>query len=258
MNVEVRLDKEERHRRIVAELRSNPTVRIMTLAEEFGVSTETVRRDIDELSRKGLVSRTYGGAAATSMSQEPAVIERGSTMVAERERMVRLAVSLVSPGNVLMIDSGSTVEQFARRLAVEGTPVTVLTNSLAVATTLGPCETIRVIVCPGDYVAREHGVYGSATCEFIGTFHADTVILGAGGLTAGGPTDVDSEASWVKRSMIERAERSILLVDHSKFDVRQLALVTPLTALDDLITDTAPPPAIAKALKKAGVTLRIV
>ena len=116
-----RRGKQERQRRIVAELRANPTVRISSLADEFRVSTETVRRDIDELSGQGLVNRTYGGAAATSMSREPAFHQRGDTMVAERERIARSAAALIQPGEVIMVDSGATTAHFARRLAVEGT-----------------------------------------------------------------------------------------------------------------------------------------
>ncbi|HIP80454.1 MAG TPA: DeoR/GlpR transcriptional regulator, partial [Kiloniellaceae bacterium] len=99
-----RLDRDERHRRIIGELQSNPTVRISHLAEAFGVSTETVRRDIDSLSSRGLVERTYGGAAAP-MGREPSVRERNTAMVAERQRISAVAIQAIAPGDVVMIDS---------------------------------------------------------------------------------------------------------------------------------------------------------
>ncbi len=249
--------KQERHRRIIAELRANPTVRISTLAEEFRVSTETVRRDIDELSGRGLVNRTYGGAAATSMGREPAVHERGSAMVEERERIARCAAALIEPDEVLMVDSGSTTTHFARRLAVEGTTATVITNSLGVATALGASEAARVILCPGTYSGREHGVYGPEVTDFLERYHANRAIIGAGGLTAKEVMDVDSAATWVKRKMIERAERRMLLIDHGKFDLRLLEVVCPLGHVDEIVTDARPPAAIANGLKKAGVTLHV-
>ena len=255
--LEKRLSKQERHRRIIAELQSNPTVRISTLAEEFQVSTETVRRDIDELSGRGLVNRTYGGAAVTSMSREPGVDERDDAMVAERERIARLAVSLIEPDAVLMVDSGSTTAHFARRLAVLGTPSTVITNSISVASALGPCEAARVILCPGTYVAREHGVYGNEVTDFLGRYHANCAVIGAGGLTAEGATDVDTAAAWVKRRMIERAERRLLLLDHGKFDLRLLEVVCTLQQIDALVTDAEPPAALRRALEDAGVTLHV-
>ena len=128
-----RLSRSERFERIVAELRASATVRISALADAFGVSTETVRRDIDELSRRGLVDRTYGGAAARAMAREPAVNERHRLLVEERSRIGATAAALVEPGDVLMIDSGSTTTHFARRLAATGSGLTVLTNCIAVA-----------------------------------------------------------------------------------------------------------------------------
>ena len=252
-----RTGKQERQRRIVAELQANPTVRISTLAEEFAVSTETVRRDIDELSDQGLVSRTYGGAAATSMSLEPTLDERAAALVAERESIARRAVALLQPGEVVMVDSGSTTVHFARRLAVQGTPTTVITNAIGVVTALGASEAARVLVCPGTFVPREQGIYGSEAIDFLDRYHADRAVLSASGLTRQGVTDADSEAAWIKRKMIERAERRTMLVDHSKFDLRALAVVCPLEALDELITDRPPPTDLAEALRQAGVTVHL-
>ena len=249
--------KRERHRRIVAELRANPTVRISELADEFRVSTETVRRDIDELSGQGLVNRTYGGAAATSMSREPTLAERGGAMLAERERIARRAVELVRPGDVLMIDTGSTMMHFARRLAVEALEVTVITNSLSAAEAFIESTAARVIVCPGEYVGREQAVFGPDTLAFLRRFHANRVITSATGITAECVSDVDSQACWVKREMLERTESAMLLIDHGKFDQRLLDVVAPLESFSDLVTDQEPPAGLARALGRAGVTLQL-
>ena len=249
--------KRERHRRIVAELRANPTVRISELADEFRVSTETVRRDIDELSEQGLVNRTYGGAAATSMSREPAMTERGGAMVAERQRIARLAIELIQPGDVLMIDAGATVTHFARRLAVEAMEVTVITNSLSAAGAFTETGAARVILCPGDYVGREQGVFGPETLAFLRRFHANRAIFSTSGITAEGMTDADSQACWVKREILERAESAMLLIDHGKFDHRLLEVVAPLDRLDDLVTDQQPPAGLSKALDRSGVKLHL-
>jgi len=252
-----RLAKEERHRRIITELRTNPTVRISTLADEYSVSTETVRRDIDELSRKGLVNRTYGGAASTALGWEPAVNQRGGTMVPERDRIARHAVASIQAGDVLMVDGGSTTTRFARRLAIEGTPVTVITNSIGVVTALAACPDIRVIVCPGEFDGTEDAVYGPETGDFLGRFHANVAVLSAGGITPKGLTDVDSRASWVKRWMMQRAEQTIAMMDHSKFDLAQLEVVQPLDGLACLICDRKPIGALAKALKEAAVQVEV-
>src|SRR5262245_14666762 len=132
-----RLKKHDRRERILGELRANPTVRIAELSKAFGVTGETVRRDLDSLSEDGLVSRTYGGAAVTSLAQEPGLDERHQTLVEERARIARRAVELVAPGDVLMIDSGATTAHFVRRLTADLRDITVITNSLGDAAVLG-------------------------------------------------------------------------------------------------------------------------
>ena len=137
----MRLGKLQRRERIIAELRANPAVRVAALARAFGVSTETVRRDLDALSDGGLVSRTYGGAALPAIGVEPSVAERQRELTQERERIARRAFELLAPREVVMIDCGSTTWHFARRLAIEPLPLTVVTNSLGIATTAEGVET---------------------------------------------------------------------------------------------------------------------
>jgi DeoR/GlpR family transcriptional regulator of sugar metabolism len=254
---EIRFGKLARRERIIAELRANPTVRVAALARAFGVSTETVRRDLDALSDGGLVSRTYGGAALPAIGVEPSLAERQRELTAERERIARHAVELMTAREVVMIDCGSTTWQLARRLAVLPMPLTVVTNSLGIASTLAANPAIRVVVCPGDYAAGEGGTFGPETLAFLRRFRADKAVIGAGGLTAEGPTEVQPGAAWVKRVMLERARRRILLVDHSKFEQARYELVCPLAGLDDLVTDAPAPPALTAAIGAAGVTLHL-
>lgn len=255
MNRGERLRKQERQERIVAALRANPTVRILKLAQEFQVSTETVRRDLDELSRSGMVNRTYGGAALPPMGLEPGVNERLGELVEERSRIATVAAGFVTPGEVLMIDGGSTTTHFARRLAVAAKDLTVVTNSFSVATALTLNPTIRVVVCPGDYMAREGIIYGPEAVAFLRRFHADKAAIGASGLTTEGPSEVHSGAAWVKRTMIERCQRRILLIDHSKFNKPRHELVCPLGDLDDVVADAEPQDELRDALRAAEVSL---
>lgn len=250
-------NKAYRHRQIIAELAASPTVRISELAGAFGVSAETVRRDIDELTRRGLVDRTYGGASTRHIGFQPAFGERDRLAVAERAAIARSAARLVKPGDVVMIDSGSTTTQFARALAAQGSAITVITNSFGVATALVDVAAIRVVLCPGDFSARERGVYGPETIAFLERFYADLAVIGASGLVAEGPTDVESKACWVKRTMIARAPRRALLVDASKFGRRHLELVCPIRELTDLVTDRAPAAGIGKALRAAGTAIHL-
>jgi len=248
-----RLDRDERHRRIISELKSNPTVRISHLAEAFKVSTETVRRDIDDLSSRGLVERTYGGAAAP-MGREPSIRERTASMVSERQRIAAVAIQAIMPGDVVMIDSGATNHHLAQKIAAARIEATVITNGLEVAEALGASDRVKVILCPGAYSAHEKGVYGQDTCEFLERFHANVAFTSAGGITERGVTDVDSNACWIKRTMFRRAERRIFMMDHTKFNIRLLEIVMPLDGLTDLVIDKPLPKNLAEAAEAAGVT----
>jgi DeoR/GlpR family transcriptional regulator of sugar metabolism len=116
---------------------------------------------------------------------------------------------------------------------------------------------IRVIFCPGDVDPRERGVYGSETCAFLQRFNADIAFIGASGLTVEGPTDVETQASWVKRTMLERAQRGVLLLDGDKFNQRHLALVCPMDRLSDIVTDRSPEGALATQLAAAEISIHV-
>ncbi|WP_135466760.1 DeoR/GlpR family DNA-binding transcription regulator [Crenalkalicoccus roseus] len=249
--------RDQRHQRILAALATDPTVRISTLAAEFGVSPETVRRDIEALSRQGSVRRTYGGASVVHAGVQPALGQRERMAVAERARIGAAAAALVEPGAVLMVDAGSTTAHFARALAARDPEGTVLTNSLAVAEALGAAPRMRVLLCPGEFHPVERAVYGPEATSFLGRFNADIALIGASGLTAEGPSDVESRAGWIKRAMLERAARRVLLVDSGKFGKAHLERICGLGALTDLACDAPPPPELAAALARAGVRVRV-
>ncbi len=183
--------------------------------------------------------------------------ERENLFVAERGRIGAALARWVKPGDVLMVDAGSTTLHFARHLASVGGDVTVVTNSLPVATTLAVNAAIRIIMCPGDVIAQEGGVFGTHTVDFIRRFNAARTIIGASGLGARGPTEMRSEAVGVKRAMLAMAPQRILLADASKFETGALELVCPMDGLTDIIVDRAPARALAEAIKSAGVKLHI-
>ena len=249
-----RLSQQERHAQILAVLRRDGAVRVATLAKLFDVTTETARRDLDELAEIGALQRTYGGGAIRSLIDEPGIGLRGLVHTPERTRIAAAAAQLVQSGDALMIDAGSTTSLFATALAARNLHLTVVTNCLPVANALGAADRCRVVLCPGDYAPHEAGVFGTETVAFLRRFKANKAFLGAGGLTADGFSDADSAGCAVKRAMLENAERTLLLADSSKFDVVQFERVAPLDALDDLITDAAPPRKLAAALREAGVT----
>lgn len=254
--------KKERHERILLELKARPTVRNSELAEKFGVTTETVRRDVDEMSRKGLVDRMYGGAAVTPLGSEPTFDIRERIFRDERSRIAKHAISLVKFDGVLMVDAGSTTTEFAAQLAASVPDnslekITVITNSISVARSLGASKSIRTVLCPGDYTNHDASVSGPATLDFLRQFNANTAIIGAGGVTTEGITDASSGACWVKRTMMERSDRLVLLADRRKFGNNQSEVVCGLDQIDDLVTDEEPCEDFLNSFASANVKVSI-
>jgi DeoR/GlpR family transcriptional regulator of sugar metabolism len=253
----LRPTQEERHAQILARLGHEGTVRIATLAKAFAVTTETARRDLDELAASGALMRTYGGGASRSLIDEPALDARGRTHAAERAAIARQAASLVESGDAVMIDGGSTTRAFAHALAARALHITVVTNCLPVARALGASPHCRTLICPGHYSAHEEGTYGADAVDYLRRFKANKAFIGAGGVTPEGVTDADSQGCAIKRAMAERADETILLVDRSKYDQAQFEQVCALSDLDALVSEAAPPRRLAERLKRAGVRVVI-
>ena len=249
-----RLRKSERRRQILLELTLRPHVRISELADRFNVSTETVRRDFDALADDGLVSRAHGGASAHGPGHYPGLDERANARTAERERIGRRAAMLVGEGETVMVDSGSTTIQFARALALAGTPCTVITNSIPVAMTLGQGAQ-EVLMCPGEYLPAESAVVGTDTLEYLGRFKVDRCMIGASGLTEEGPSEAVRGFAAVKRMMLGRATRRHLLIDAQKYGQTGLTRVGGLGDLDTIVVDRAPDAGLGAALAAGGVEI---
>jgi DeoR/GlpR family transcriptional regulator of sugar metabolism len=252
-----RLTQQERHAQVLALLRREGTVRIATLSKAFDVTTETARRDLDDLARSGALKRTYGGGASRSLIDEPGIGTRSRARAAERGWIGATAARMVESGDALMIDCGSTTSLFASALAARNLHLTVVTNCLPVARALGTSAHCRVVLCPGDYVPREGGTFGADAVEFIRKFKANRAFIGAGGLTPDGVTDADSLGCSIKRAMIGRSDRTVLLLDSSKYDLVQFERVCALGEIDELVTEAAPPKRLAAGLKGAGVQVTL-
>jgi DeoR/GlpR family transcriptional regulator of sugar metabolism len=249
--------KRLRQESILAELRASPAIRIAELAATHSVSTETIRRDLDELSAEGLISRTYGGATGAPLAAEPLLDDRYRANVEQRTAMAKATAHLVNKGDSLMIDAGATTIYVARRLAAELSDLTVVTNSFGVATALAANPSIRILMCPGQYDPSDGGVTGPETLAYLRTFSVATTIIGASRMDVEGPSDFNSAAVWVKRTMIERSKETVLVLANSKFEQKAFENVCELGAVDHLVTDSTPPKPLAKALRAAGVRVHV-
>lgn len=247
-------NKDARQRRILIELERRPTLRVAELARSLAVSTETIRRDLDELTGRGLAARTYGGAVRR-LADEPPVRERQMLKAAEREAIARAAAPLLAGARHMLIGSGATTTHVARRLATEARQLTVATHAFGVATALAANPGIEVLVCPGRYHVGEGAMHGAATLTFLEKMRVDWAVLGASGLLPEGPADAEIEAGEVYAAMVRRAARRMVVADGSKFGRAFPACWASWDEIDCLVTDAAPPRDLAAALRQAGVTV---
>jgi DeoR family transcriptional regulator, fructose operon transcriptional repressor len=243
----------ERRKAIVAAVTAG--VRTDELAEQFGVSGETVRRDLIRLERDGLLNRVYGGAepADRPRASEAAFGSRQTMNLKAKQQIARLAGAIVRPGQIVMIDIGTTAVELARNLPKDWTG-TVVTNSLLVAAELADRDRVDVTVLGGRIRAGDLAASGPQTLAALAELYADVAFLSSGGLDSrAGLTDYYADEVDVRRLMISHARHTYLLADSTKFDVIAARVVAPFSAIGALFTERAPEGPLADALADSDV-----
>ncbi len=247
---------EERRLAIAAAVRRQPLVRAGELADQFGVSIETVRRDLMVLEHKGILERVYGGARGVPVrSFEPPVGERRQRELAAKRAMAALVVAMLSPGNTVILDVGTSVAEVARQLPWDFRG-RVLTPSLPVAAALDGHEGIEVLVCGGQLRRGDMALSGPQAERFFGEFYVDKAILGSGGIHAdAGLTDYYPAEIAVRQTILEHAAETYVLADATKVGHVALCKVCELRDLTAVITDWRVAPESAADLEAAGATV---
>ncbi len=246
-------NKIARQKRILEELQRNAAVRVGDLAEVFGVSGETIRRDLAELGSEGAVNRTYGGAVVKPILQEPEWRARHDVYPEERRAIAARTIGLISPGDVVIMEVGSTMMHLAEALAANSRDLSVITSSLDVALTLGRNDSITVHLCPGVLDSREASVIGNDTVAYLQRFNATIAIVGSTGITSEGLQESHIGIAAIKCAMLARAKTRVAILDRSKFGQTGMVTACPLSDIDTLVTDRAPHGELAAALEQAGV-----
>lgn len=251
-----------RHARILDQLSLSGFVGVSALASELGVSDMTIRRDLVELEREGLLTRIHGGAVAAEApvsdamdSEEPRFEARLRRGVEAKAAIAAYAANLVAGYRTLAMDVGTTTYLMASHLR-EIAHLKVFTNSLRIASALdgGAGE---VYVAGGRVRAEEMSVYGPTAIAQFETLWFDAAVIGASGVTAVGFFDYSFDDTDIKRVYLRRSGLKILLCDSSKFQRMSLVQVGAFTDIKMLITDAEPPPRIGAALAAARVDVRI-
>ncbi len=247
--------KEDRQQQILRELAETPTLRIGDMARTHGVSTETIRRDLDELTRRGVLNRTYGGAVR-AMNSEPTVTERHQLFTEERERIARRRPLYARGQNIydrLRRHHGTCCPPDGQRAAgYHGHHPRLRRRNGAVDESNHP-----VIVAPGVLRYRR-GNDRCADASVPQPVHGGLYVTGASGIAADGPSEALIDSGTVYRAMIQRAAKSIVVADHSKFDLTYPYHYAGWSGISRLITDQPLPDHLATVLGGKRWSWRVV
>lgn len=229
----------ERQQQILALAQENGRVDVPSLAEEFGVTQETIRRDLSTLDRAGLLRRVHGGALpAGGLHLEPGLAERDSTAAAEKERIARAALELLPTEGSVLLDAGTTTSRLAALLPPD-CRLTVVTNALPVAARLADHPELTLHLVGGRLRHRTQAAVDAWALRDLADVHADVAVIATNGFSpAGGLSTPDLAEAAVKRAMLAGARRVVLLADSGKYGDQHFARFGTLSEVDVLVTDT--------------------
>lgn len=245
---------QERYSIIMEMLELNKIVKVPELCEKFNVSIETVRRDLEFLEQEGKLKRVYGGAVLQSKSgAEPSYNTRSTKNAKEKIMIGKKTAELISDGETLMIDLGTTTLEVARHLKNKKN-LTIITNCLTIAQELVNVPTFRVILPGGILRPNELALSGFISEQFMKEFNVDKTIIGVGGITKDtGITDYHLEETRVRKIMIENGKQIIAVADHSKFGIKALVKVCSIQDVDTIVTNDKLNKKIAQEYIEEGI-----
>jgi DeoR family transcriptional regulator of aga operon len=243
-------DTSERRQQISAMMRERGSVQVAPLAKQFGVSMQTIRKDLHFLSKRGVAERSYGGAilaGAINVTAEPGLDAKRAIHTDENVRIGQAAAAMVSPGDSIVLDSGTTTLQIARHLP-DDEDITVVTNDFDIVSALTGKSRINLVMLGGALRRRNMAFYGAQTMSALNELHVDKLFLGVDGFDVerGITTHYEPEA-MLNRAMVQAARRVIVVTDRSKFGRVCLHRIISIDEVDELVTDDSVPDDIRAA-----------
>jgi DeoR family transcriptional regulator of aga operon len=254
-------DTSERRQQISRLVKERGSVQVAPLAERFGVSMQTIRKDLRFLENRGVMERSYGGAIsaeAVNVAIEPAVEAKRSSHADEKARIGRLAAAMVASGESIVLDSGTTTLQIAHHLA-DDEDITVLTNDLDILTVLAAKERLNVVMLGGMLRRKNRAFYGAQTVAALEDLRVDKLFLGVDGFDIGcGITTHHEPEAMLNRKMVEAARQVIAVTDSSKFGRVCLHRIIAVEDIHDLVTDASVPEDVRSASDRLGFRIHSI
>lgn len=236
-------------------VREHGSLSVEALAERFGVTLQTVRRDVKLLADAGLLARFHGGVRVPGSTTENIAYRQRQALNQDAKRRIARAVAQAVPhGCSLILNIGTTTEAIAREL-LQHRGLRVITNNLNVAAILCDAADCELIVAGGSVRQRDRALVGETTVEFMRRFRVDIGLIGISGIEPDGTLrDFDMREVAVARAIVEQSREVWLAADHSKFNRPAMVEVGRLEQVDRVYTDRAPPPPFDRLLEDAEVT----
>jgi DeoR family fructose operon transcriptional repressor len=245
---------EERRQQIVGTARIDGRVEVSQLAERFGVTQETIRRDLTELEQRGVLRRIHGGAMPVERFRtEPAVTDRAAVMANEKQRIAKAAVSYLPPGGTVLVDAGTTTGALAGLMPTDR-ELTVITHSLTIALTLSTRPNIHLLMLGGRVRHRTLANVDDWALRTLADLAVDVAFIATNGMSIErGLSTPDVTEAAVKRAIVEAGAQRVLLADHSKLGEEHLVRFCDFSEVDVLVTDDGMAAEDVARLEEAGV-----
>ncbi len=246
----------QRRNQIIKKITEKRMVKVSDLMNDFKVSIETIRRDLEFLEKHGYLKRVYGGAVLSGLyGQEPAYEHREVINYDEKKAIAAKTAELINDGDIIFMDVGTTPLEVARCLHTKNN-LTVITNSSLIAHILVANKSFHVILLGGEMRHGELSVSGFLCDINLQYFNANKAIIGVGGITTDtGITDYHIEEANNRRTMIQRVDKLIAVADHSKFGVVAMNNICPTNRIHTLVTDWNTPAKIVAEYRLAGLNV---
>ena len=243
----------ERPHQILNRVRRSGSLSIDTLADEFEVTPQTIRRLVNQLCEEGLLRRVHGGVKAITTTQNLEYESRQVLNLEAKQRIARDVAAFIPNGASLFIGLGTTPEFVAAALSAHR-DLRVFTNSLNVASALARHPDVEITMAGGTLRRRDRDIIGGPAVSFFGRYKADFAVFGIGGLDEEGMLlDFDEGEVEARRTMVECCRTAVLVADTTKFGRNAIVRGGHLRDIDHLFIDGPVPSGFAATVAKAGV-----
>ncbi|MFW2541983.1 DeoR/GlpR family DNA-binding transcription regulator [Primorskyibacter sp. 2E107] len=241
-----------RHPEILEIARREGKVSVEGLAQHFGVTLQTIRRDLTDLAEAGQLDRVHGGAVLASGTSNIGYEERRSMNPGGKSAIARACAAEIPDNISLFLNIGTSTEAVAREL-LHHRNLMVVTNNMNVANILAANHDCEVIVTGGQLRRSDGGLVGTLAAETIRRFKFDLAVIGCSALDPDGDMlDYDIQEISVSQAILRQSRRTVLVADHSKFTRTAPAKIASLSDVDAFYTDLAPPSEVLEACKGWG------